>query len=90
MHDIAQHQIAQHQIIFLDRDSLIANIRQPAFAHRWRDYPATSPDEVVDRRALGEHLVADTAQERFIHELGRLDVGGKRHEHPERHFERDA
>ena len=38
-----------HQIVFLDRDSLIANIRQPAFAHRWCDYPATSPDEVVDR-----------------------------------------
>ena len=38
-----------HQIVFLDRDSLIANIRQPAFAHRWCDYPATSPDEVVER-----------------------------------------
>jgi glycerate dehydrogenase len=43
------HQIAQHQIVFLDRDSLIADIRPPAFAHRWRDYPATSPDEVVER-----------------------------------------
>ena len=27
------HDIAQHKIVFLDRDSLIANIRQPAFAH---------------------------------------------------------
>jgi glycerate dehydrogenase len=43
------HQIAQHQIVFLDRDSLIADIRPPAFAHRWRDYPATSPDDVVER-----------------------------------------
>jgi len=43
------HDIAQHQIIFLDRDSLIANIRKPAFAHHWRDYPATGPDQVVER-----------------------------------------
>jgi glycerate dehydrogenase len=43
------HQTAQHQIVFLDRDSLIADIRPPAFAHRWRDYPATSPDDVVER-----------------------------------------
>ncbi|MFL6632956.1 MAG: D-2-hydroxyacid dehydrogenase [Massilia sp.] len=38
-----------HDIVFLDRDSLIANIRKPAFAHRWRDYPATSAGEVVER-----------------------------------------
>lgn len=38
-----------HDIVFLDRDSLIATIRPPSFAHRWRDYPATAPDEVVAR-----------------------------------------
>src|SRR5438270_906130 len=38
-----------HEIVFLDRDSLIANVRPPSFPHRWRDYPATSPDEVVER-----------------------------------------
>ncbi|MDN4056428.1 D-2-hydroxyacid dehydrogenase [Massilia sp. YIM B02763] len=38
-----------HDIVFLDRDSLIATIRPPSFAHRWRDYPATVPDEVVAR-----------------------------------------
>ncbi|WP_075795951.1 D-2-hydroxyacid dehydrogenase [Massilia putida] len=38
-----------HDIVFLDRDSLIANVRQPAFEHRWRDYPATNADEVVER-----------------------------------------
>lgn len=43
MHDIAQH------IVFLDRDSLIATLRPPAFAHRWRDYPATAANEVVER-----------------------------------------
>jgi glycerate dehydrogenase len=43
------HDIAQHQIVFLDRDSLIADIRTPAFAHRWRDYPATTAGDVVAR-----------------------------------------
>jgi len=37
-----------HEIVFLDRDSLIANVRPPSFPHRWRDYPATGPDEVVE------------------------------------------
>jgi glycerate dehydrogenase len=43
------HDIAQHQIVFLDRDSLIADIRKPAFDHRWRDYPATNAADVVER-----------------------------------------
>jgi glycerate dehydrogenase len=38
-----------HDIVFLDRDSLIANVRKPNFAHHWRDYPATNADEVVER-----------------------------------------
>jgi glycerate dehydrogenase len=38
-----------HDIVFLDRDSLIATIRPPAFAHRWQDYPATAPHQVVER-----------------------------------------
>jgi glycerate dehydrogenase len=45
------HDIAHHQIVFLDRDSLIATIRKPSFEHRWRDYPATNADEVVERLA---------------------------------------
>ena len=43
------HDIAQHKIVFLDRDSLIAQVRKPTFAHRWRDYPATNAIEVVER-----------------------------------------
>ena len=38
--------------------------------------------EVVDRRALGRHLVTDAAQKRFVDQFGRLDVGG---EHDEQH-----
>lgn len=36
-------------IAFLDRDSIRADLRRPAFEHHWRDYPATAPDEVVTR-----------------------------------------
>jgi glycerate dehydrogenase len=38
-----------HKIVFLDRDSLIATVRPPAFEHTWQDYPATAPHEVVER-----------------------------------------
>ncbi len=38
-----------HDIVFLDRDSLIANIRKPAFEHTWRDFPATDASQVVER-----------------------------------------
>ena len=38
-----------HKIVFLDRDSLLATVRPPAFAHTWEDYPATAPHEVVER-----------------------------------------
>jgi glycerate dehydrogenase len=37
------------RIVFLDRDSLIATVRRPAFAHEWIDHPATRPDQVVER-----------------------------------------
>jgi glycerate dehydrogenase len=40
-----------HNIVFLDRDSLIANVRRPRFEHGWTDYPATAPAEVVERLA---------------------------------------
>jgi glycerate dehydrogenase len=36
-------------IVFLDRDSIRAALRRPAFAHDWRDHPGTKPDEVVAR-----------------------------------------
>jgi glycerate dehydrogenase len=36
-------------IVFLDRDSLLANVRHPAFDHTWQDHPASAPHEVVER-----------------------------------------
>ncbi|MGP8035252.1 MAG: D-2-hydroxyacid dehydrogenase [Steroidobacteraceae bacterium] len=37
------------RIVFLDRASLKANVRRPAFAHSWQEYDATQPDEAVER-----------------------------------------
>ena len=38
-----------HNIVFLDRASLEANVRRPAFDHAWREYPASTQAEVVER-----------------------------------------
>ncbi|SFD10069.1 D-2-hydroxyacid dehydrogenase [Massilia yuzhufengensis] len=40
-----------HRIVFLDRDSLQAIVRPPAFAHAWQDHAGTREDEVVARLA---------------------------------------
>ncbi|UTY60030.1 D-2-hydroxyacid dehydrogenase [Massilia sp. erpn] len=37
------------KIVFLDRDSLIADLRRPAFAHDWQDYPVTAPADLTAR-----------------------------------------
>ena len=39
----------KQKIVFLDRGSLIADIRPPAFAHSWTDHTQTMPAEVVER-----------------------------------------
>lgn len=38
-----------HRIVFLDRDTLRANIGRPAFAHEWREYAETEGREVLAR-----------------------------------------
>jgi glycerate dehydrogenase len=43
-------------IVFLERDTLRAELRRPAFEHRWRDYDSTRPDEVLER--LGDATIA--------------------------------
>lgn len=37
------------KIVFLDRATCVADVRRPAFAHQWEEYPATSADQVVER-----------------------------------------
>ncbi|WP_300752233.1 D-2-hydroxyacid dehydrogenase [Janthinobacterium sp.] len=39
-----------HKIVFLDRDSLIATVRAPAFAHEWAEYPHTKGSEQTVER----------------------------------------
>lgn len=36
-------------IVFLERDTLRAELRRPAFEHVWRDYGSTRPEEVFER-----------------------------------------
>jgi glycerate dehydrogenase len=36
-------------IVFLDRDSIQADIRRPGFPHDWRDYPATVATQIGER-----------------------------------------
>ena len=38
-----------HKIVFLDRDSLHATVRRPAFDHAWEEYPASGQGDVVER-----------------------------------------
>jgi glycerate dehydrogenase len=45
-------------IVFLDRDTLRAELRAPSFEHRWVDYGETKPGEVFER--LREATVAVT------------------------------
>lgn len=37
------------RIVFLDRSTLIADVRRPVFEHEWTEYEMTAPVEVVDR-----------------------------------------
>ena len=42
---------AAHKVVFLDRASLKANVRQPACAEQYVEHAKTSPDEIVSRLA---------------------------------------
>jgi glycerate dehydrogenase len=37
------------RIVFLERDTFVADFRRPAFEHEWKEYARTSPEEVVER-----------------------------------------
>jgi glycerate dehydrogenase len=38
-----------HRIVFLDRSTLQARVRRPAFEHTWQEYPVTAVSELVER-----------------------------------------
>lgn len=54
----AAHQ--PHRIVFLDRDSLIATVRKPAFAHEWTEYPATAAAGAAQRLRDARATIAIT------------------------------
>jgi glycerate dehydrogenase len=37
------------RIVFLDRSTLIADVRRPAFEHEWTEYAMTAPAEIAER-----------------------------------------
>ena len=37
------------RIVFLDRSTLGAKMRRPAFEHTWQDYPVTGPGQLLER-----------------------------------------
>jgi len=39
----------QHSIVFLDRSTLEAKLRQPNFPHSYKEYAVTAPNEIIDR-----------------------------------------
>jgi len=38
-----------HKIVFLDRESLVAHVRKPDFAHVWQEHAASAQSDVVQR-----------------------------------------
>jgi glycerate dehydrogenase len=44
-----EHSNGPERIVFLDRGSLQASLRPPAFPHEWQDYSATAPSEIAER-----------------------------------------
>jgi len=38
-----------HKIVFLDRETLDANVRKPNFPHDYTEYAQTAPDQIVER-----------------------------------------
>jgi glycerate dehydrogenase len=47
------------RIVQLESESVIAEMRRPAFAHEWVDYPATAPAQVVERLAGAEIAITN-------------------------------
>jgi glycerate dehydrogenase len=46
-------------IVFLERDSIRADVRRPGFRHRWDEYPLTAPDQVEERLRAASIVVTN-------------------------------
>ncbi|QKS28365.1 D-2-hydroxyacid dehydrogenase [Accumulibacter sp.] len=40
-----------HRIVYLERESIVADVRRPAFPHHWLEHPCTRQAEVAERLA---------------------------------------
>ena len=47
------------RIVFLDRDSLVADLRPPAFAHHWTQHAQTSPEATLARIRAADIVIAN-------------------------------
>ena len=50
------------KIVYLDRSTIIANIRQPAFPHLWEEYPATSAGQTLARLQYATIVITNKVQ----------------------------
>src|SRR5215213_2038738 len=62
------------RIVFLERDTFIADFRRPAFEHEWTEYAKTSAEEVVERLRDATIAICNKVRlgERELLELPRL------------------
>jgi len=50
------------KIVYLDRSTIIANFRQPAFPHLWEEYPATSAGQTLARLQYATIVITNKVQ----------------------------
>jgi len=65
-----------HRIVFLDRSTLIADIRSPKFVHEWAEYPASTPDEIIERLRDATIAISNkaTLSAKILEQLPRLKM----------------
>ncbi len=51
-----------HKIVFVERDSIRADVRRPAFAHDWAEYPMTTPEQMFERLQDATIVIANKVQ----------------------------
>lgn len=45
----SQFNNTMEKIVFLDRSTLVADVRRPNFPHEWVEYPESSPNDLIER-----------------------------------------
>src|SRR6202171_614678 len=65
-----------HRIVFLDRSTLQAKVRRPAFEHTWQEYPVTAVNELPERLHDATIAIANKVplQAETLHRLPKLKM----------------